>query len=203
MDLPEFTAAFSDFSWAEYFTEIKPLVLLVLGVVIYSIFIFKFYRFLAKRDFLKLELHKHARNFGGALKNFLHILLYILDNIILIPILVFIWFAVLALLLLLLSKTHTPQTVLVTAVALVAAVRITSYYSEDLSRDVAKIVPFTLLGVFLIDYITGFSFQSSLAVAGKILALWQTMLYYLIFVVLVEIVMRVIQLIVSLGRGDY
>ena len=35
---------------------------------------------------------------------------------------------------------------------LVAATRITAYYNEDLSRDMAKTIPFALLGIMIIDY---------------------------------------------------
>ncbi len=191
---------FADFSFLNYFSAIKPLVVLVIGIVIYAFFIFKFYRFLARRDLLKLELHKHSKKFSGIFSNFLQVILYIIENIFLIPIAIFIWFAVLAALLLFLSKAHTPETVLITSIALVAAVRITAYYSEDLSRDLAKIVPFTLLGVFLIDYTSVFSVQTSIETASQILSLWKEMLYYLMFVIIVELVLRILQIMVSLAR---
>jgi len=35
---------------------LKPLVIFVLGMVVYSIFIFKFYRFIAKKDVFELNL---------------------------------------------------------------------------------------------------------------------------------------------------
>jgi branched-subunit amino acid transport protein AzlD len=31
------------------------------------------------------------------------------------------------------------------------AIRITAYYTEDLSKDVAKMLPFAILGIFLVD----------------------------------------------------
>jgi Na+/serine symporter len=34
---------------------------------------------------------------------------------------------------------------------MVGSVRVISYFSEDLSRDVAKMLPFAVLGVFLVD----------------------------------------------------
>ena len=116
--IPSVSEAFSDFSLLNYLVQIRPLLYAVIGVVIYSLFVFKFYRFFAKRDILKLELHRHASSLSGALKNFFHVIFYIIENIILIPILVFVWFAVLAILLLMISKTHTPQTVIVTAISL-------------------------------------------------------------------------------------
>ncbi len=193
-------SAFSEFSWQSYLSNIKPLVILIIGVVIYSIFIFKFYRFLAKRDILKLELHKHSEKFGSA-KNFFHVIFYLIENMIFIPILIFVWFAVLTILLLVISTTQAPEAVVITAIALVAAVRICAYYNEELARELAKIVPLTLLGLFLIENIAAFSLDSSFNSAKQIIYLWQPMLYYLIFVVAVEIILRIIQLVVSLGRS--
>jgi hypothetical protein len=37
------------------------------------------------------------------------------------------------------------------ATSVVGAVRVISYFSEDLARDVAKMLPFAVLGVFLVD----------------------------------------------------
>ena len=39
-------------------TEIKPLLILILAIFVYSVFIFKFYRFLAERDIIKQHWHK-------------------------------------------------------------------------------------------------------------------------------------------------
>ncbi|MGB1797630.1 MAG: hypothetical protein ACPHJ5_06985, partial [Candidatus Thalassarchaeaceae archaeon] len=40
------------------------------------------------------------------------------------------------------------------ATAVVGSVRILSYWTEDLSRDVAKMLPFAVLGVFLVSSIS-------------------------------------------------
>ena len=58
----------------------------------------------------------------------------------------------------LLSKFSSPNHILVVSVSLVAAIRVTSYYNEQLSQDLAKMIPFALLGIFLVDA-TFFSVQ--------------------------------------------
>jgi len=192
----------SNFSLISYFSEIKPLLLIIFGILVYSFFIFKFYKFLATRDILKLELHKHARKFSSVLaKNFFHILLYIIENIVLIPICIFFGFVVLAIFLLIMSKTHSPETLILVSLALVASVRVSSYYSEELAKDLAKLIPLTLLGIFVIDYVSAFSLSISVEKATQFIYLWKKMLYYIIFVVLVELVLRIIMLLVGLARG--
>jgi hypothetical protein len=132
----------------------------------------------------------------------MHIIFYIIENIILIPLFIFIWFVVLAIILLMVSKTHSPETVLITSLSFVAGVRIISYYSEEMSREMAKLVPFTLLGIFLVDYIAVFTVEIPVQIFNKLIALWPVMLYYLIAVAVIELLMRAIQLVVRLRAED-
>jgi len=53
--------------------------------------------------------------------------------------------------LLFLAKDLEIATVLSTSFAIIIAIRMTAYYNEDLSKDVAKLLPLVLLGVFLVD----------------------------------------------------
>ena len=183
--------ALSQFSFAEFLSTIKPLAVFVLGMVIYSVFIFKFYRFLSRRDIIKLKLDKYAKGVGGFVENFLISIFYIIKNIFLTPLMIFFWFLILTSLLLVLTKTHTPTTIIMTAGAIVATVRITSYYTEDLSQDLAKMIPFALLGVFLID-ISFFSIDGAIGTARQLPLLWKPFLYYLGFIIVLELVLRIL-----------
>jgi hypothetical protein len=197
MDNSTIPAIFTNISVGGYFSSVEPLLILIAGIVIYSFFVFNFYRSLASPDIFKLELHLHAKKFGEA-KDVMHVLLYIFENIILVPLLVFLWFIILAILLLIVSKTQSPQTVLVTAFSFVAGARIMCYYSEELAREMAKIVPFTLLGIFLLDYVTAITVQVPAKVVSDFFALWPVMIYYLISVAVIEIVLRVIRILINL-----
>lgn len=181
-----------DTSAVTAYSTIKPLIFLVVGIVIYSLFIFKFYRFLARRDLLKLKLQHTKHGFGGFLAQTIRIFLYIIEHLVLVPVAVFFWYAVLAMLLLFLSRNE-PHLVLLAAMAIVGAVRVTSYYSEDLSRDLAKMIPFALLGVFIIE-MNYSSIQEKLTMAKTLGVFFQEMIYYLIFAVGLEMVMRILHL---------
>ena len=183
-------AELSNISFNEYFEIVKPLIFYIIGITIYAIFIFKFYKFISKRDIFKLELRKYSESYEGFFSIMVKIVFYIFENLILIPLLVFFWFAVLAMVFLILSKSTSPHQILIIAVSLVAAVRITSYYNENLSQDLAKMIPFALLGIYLVDA-TFFSIEGSLSIAKQIPTLWKVGIYYLFFVIFLEFVLRI------------
>ena len=180
----------TNFSLAEYFTAVKPLAIFIVGIVAYSVFVFKFYKFLAKDDIIELDHKRYSKGLKGWVEKAARGFFYVLQNLVAIPILAFVWFGVMATFLLILSETHTPNTVILTSIATVAAVRITAYYNENLSQDLAKILPFTILGVFLVD--TSLFSLSSLALIKTLPAFWKEIAYYLIFVIALEFVLLVL-----------
>lgn len=169
---------------------LKPLGLFVLGMVIYSVFIFRFYRFLARRDVFKLDLSKYNKAKHPLIEKFIGVILYIIEYVFLFPLFTFFWFGILTILLVFLSKEQTVQTILLISMAVVGAVRITAYYNEDLSKDLAKMLPFALLGIFIID-ISYFNFSESFVKLYEIPSLLNMLLYYFIFILLLEFVLRI------------
>jgi hypothetical protein len=173
---------------------LRPLTVFVIGMVVYSIFIFKFYRFLARRDIFDLDLNQYNRYkdaTGVWLKNLFKLFFYLAEYIFIFPLFVFFWFLVLVVLLAFLSKNQSLDSILLVAMALVVTIRITAYYSEDLSKDLAKMMPFALLGVFLVD-VSFFSFSSSWEVILSMKGMIMTLIYYLLFVVALEFVLRIL-----------
>lgn len=177
-------------------------------VVVYSIFIFYFYKFLAKKNIFSLNLSKYNRSDHIVAAKLSAFLFYIAEYIILLPILTFFWFAVFASFLLVLSKAQSIETILIITAALVAAVRVTAYVNEDLSRDLAKMLPLTLLGLFVVDP-NFFSVSAMFTRVGEVPNLFSHIPYYLLFIVSLELVMRFIDLIgnmfsedENLGAGD-
>ena len=161
-------------------------------IVIYSIFVFNFYRFLAKKNIIELNLNQYNQYSNPAAAKFLAAIFYIIEYIILLPILTFFWFAILSVLLLILAKDLPTSTILLISAALVASVRATSYVSKDLAKDLAKMLPFTLLAIA----ITTTGFFNITALVARILeipALFSNIPYYLIFIVAIELIMRAIE----------
>jgi hypothetical protein len=138
----------------------------------------------------ELDLEKYGRARGESWKKVFHVIAYIIKYIFLFPIVIFFAFVVIGLLMAFLSKNHSASNVLLIALALVGAVRISAYYHEDLSKDLAKMLPFALLGVFLID-VSFFSIESSYKIIMDIHYMWPTLVYYLAFIILLEFVLRI------------
>lgn len=170
---------------------IQPVTIFVVGMMIYSFFIFKFYRFVARRDIFKpASKIKEGFKKSGANRFFSYVA-YIFKHIFLLPILVFFWFACFSVILAFLSKQEGAQMVLLVSIALIATIRVMAYYNEDLSKDLAKMLPFALLGIFLVD-ISYFSIETSINAISQIPSLWNIMVYYLIFLIVLEFVLRIL-----------
>ena len=122
----------------------------ILAISAYSIFVFIFYRNLAKRDLITLNLDKYSNNLTGKIKKYIKSITFVIQYILIIPILLTFWTLVLAIILTLLSPDADHSRNALIATSVVGSVRILSYWTEDLSRDVAKMLPFGVLGVFLV-----------------------------------------------------
>jgi len=181
--------AADNFSLIEGLTLMKPLAIFILGMSVYSFFIFKLYRFIARRDvFKQASRDKDGTNREGIRKFFAYGV-YIFKHIFFLPIIIFFWFVALSVILAFLSRQDSIQIVLLISIALIATIRVMAYYNEDLSKDLAKMLPFALLGIFLVD-ISFFSAENSLNTIYQIPGLWNILIYYFIFLILLEIILR-------------
>ncbi len=160
-------------------------------ISIYSIFVFEFYRLLAKKNILRLNLSRYNTSTHPTLKKLIATLLFLLEYIIILPIFVFFWFTVLSFLLLLLSKDQPVNQILLISAAVVGAVRVTSYFREDLSRDLAKMFPFAVLTIFLLSP-NFLEFASVLRKLSQIPYFINHIFFYLVFVTFSEIVIRLL-----------
>lgn len=136
----------------ESFTDqVLPAFAAIVGIVLYSTFVFKFYRFLAKKDLIDTDFSQYSQGFTGFMKRLIDGLLLIVQNILFAPFLISFWVLILAVILTLLSGGDDLYWNVLVATSVVGSVRVISYFSEDLARDVAKMLPFAVLGVFLVD----------------------------------------------------
>ena len=170
---------------------IEPLVYYTFGIAIYGIVIFHFYRILAKRDILKLNLRQYAYESDHPLiKNTFAAILYTLEYIIIFPILTFIWFGALSIILILLTESQATSNLMLISMAIVASARITAYYNEDLSKDIAKLLPFSLLAVFIID--RSFTNPSKIIPnMEQIKSFFNTILIYGLFTIVMELILKI------------
>ena len=170
---------------------LRPVTLYILGMAVYAFFVFKFYRFVASRDMFGMDLSRYEESRFRWLRAFLHVILYIGEYIILFPVFAFFWFAVLTVILAFLSKGQSFSDILLMALVTVSAIRVTAYYDEDLSKDLAKILPFAVLAIFLIDA-SFFTIAESLEVLRQVRNYSEDILYYLVFLIAMEFALRLI-----------
>ena len=168
----------------------------VVGMCVYAIFVFKYYRFVASKDMFGLDLSRfEERSFRWA-RSTLHVILYAVKYLMVFPVFAFFWFAVITLILAFLAKDQSFSETLLVALATVSAIRVTAYYDEDLSRDLAKILPFAVLAIFLIDA-SFFSIRESLDILKEAGDYSEKIVYSLAFLVLLEIVLRLLNGIIT------
>jgi hypothetical protein len=185
---------FSFYKTFESFIPSKYSVFLTLGfyilfIALYAIFIWKFYRFLAKRDIFKLDLNKYNQSLHPFLNKFFELFSFFLEFLVIFPLIIFFWFGTLSLFVLFLSKSQGINQIIIISAGIVGAIRFTAYISEDLSKDLAKMFPFTLLGVFLIDP-NFFSVGEFIQRLSQIPQFIQEILLYLVFIFLLEVILR-------------
>ena len=171
------------------------LFLFTFGLFVYAVFVWHFYKTLSKRDLFKIDLekynlptvkHKTLGKVGSALA-------YILKYGIIFPIYIFFWFLILSLFLLVLSEEIAFNQILLTSIIVVSATRAISYYKEDLSNDMAKLIPFALLAVSLIDP-NLFSIETTMLRLSEIPTLWSQILQFLVFSIVLEWILRILYL---------
>lgn len=188
-----FVRMYTDFQtvFPESLRILPPLILFTFLIALYAIFVWVFYRFVAQRDLIRLNLKQYnilKHSFGVKV---LAIILYIVEFIFVLPFVVFFWFAVFSMLMIILAKAHNLQTILILSASIVTAIRITSYYKEDLARDLAKMVPLTFLGVALLT--PGFfDVADTFSKLSQIPVLFQSLVYYAVFIISIEILLRLL-----------
>jgi len=89
-----------------------------------------------------------------------------------------------------LTDSENIASTLTTAFAIIIAIRITAYYTEELSKDVAKMLPFAILGIFLIDP-EYFTIESAVDKINLLPQFVNIMAQYILLIILVEWVLRI------------
>src|SRR3989344_65576 len=188
--------------WLDFFNNTIPveyrpylnLGIFIVLITLYSIFVWNFSRFIGKRDLLELNLSQYNKYNHPLATKLFAALLFILEYIIILPIVVFFWFVVVALILLVLAKEHNIENILLISAVIIGAIRISAYYKEDLSKDLAKLFPFTILAVALLT--PGFfDLKDTLSKLASIPDLFSNILFYLLMIAILEFILRIVYLI--------
>ena len=184
----------------EVLLVVIPLLSFIVGVVLYSLFIFKFYKFIGTRDIFPVDLERFSGQRFAFVKKLATSFGSLIFYLIISPLLIFFWFVVFVGFLVFLSKGQSIEIILLMAMTLVASIRIMSYINEEMAYDVAKMIPLAILGLFIID--AGFfNLEASLATLQTIPDYLTIIVYYLGFTILLEFVLRLLTTLVKLVKG--
>lgn len=127
-------------------SQIVVFLVFIIGVAIYALFVWYFYRFISRRDFLpKIILPLSRGENTSKVKTVKHAVVYLG----MFPIIIFTWFMVLSFFIFFISKQMPFEIALFVSMTVIAVVRILSYYREDAAKEVAKMIPYALLSFFL------------------------------------------------------
>jgi hypothetical protein len=171
------------------------LFLVVFLMVVYSVFVWKLHKFIGTKNIFELNL----KRFNKSEHPFIASLLYFLEYIIILPILIFFWFAIFGIFLILVMELDL-KTILFISAAVIATVRIAAYipgYGEALSREIAKLLPLNLLAIALLtpDFFDVERIIGNLSHIGEFFSL---ILSYLAFIIILEILLRFFELFLDL-----
>jgi hypothetical protein len=177
------------------------LLLIVLLVVAFSIFIWKFYRFISTKNIIELNLNQYNRSEHAFFTKILAGTFYLLEYIIILPFLIFFWFSIFTLFLIFLTDNLEINFLLLISAVIIASIRMTSYYKEDLAKDLAKLVPFTLLAVSILNP-KFFSIERIFNQFAELPNFFNEIFIYLIFIIILEMILRFFEFIFSLFGID-
>ena len=170
---------------------------MALVIVIYGFIVWKFYKSVSKKDILGLDLNKYNKTKHPFATKFVAGIFYLVEYILISPLILFLWFTLLTFLLIIITEGLPASTLLIVSGLIMASVRIISYSSKSLAEDIAKIVPLTLLATSFLnpDF---FSVTRILGTFAEIPALFGEIGIYLVFIIFLEIILRIFDFIFSL-----
>jgi amino acid transporter len=73
-------------------------------IALVALFIWRFYKSLSKRTLITLNLNQYNRSEHPFLSKFFAVLLYLIEYVIIMPVIIFIWFGALTVIILLIAK---------------------------------------------------------------------------------------------------
>ncbi|MBI2649847.1 hypothetical protein HYX04_00875 [Candidatus Woesearchaeota archaeon] len=145
-----------------------------------------YYKQLARRDLFEIP----KLNLKSKFINVLDKIIYFLKYLFIFPVYSFIWFLIFSFLLFVLSKSRPIEDILFLGIIVVAATRIGAYVSEKLAEDMAKLLPLTLIAIFLLDP-KAVTLQAITSSFPALLQQIPRVAKYLLFIIAVEWLLRI------------
>lgn len=117
-----------------------------LGFSVYAALVFHFYKHVSRRLLIEYRTPKTV-----GWRRFFVLVFYGLEYLLVSPFILFLWALILASIVFVLAKGFSAEQALLMSMALLATVRVTAYFTEELAADVAKLIPLALLAIIAFD----------------------------------------------------
>ena len=164
----------------------------IAGISIYALFVWYFYRFISKRAAITKIIRRFSKKENRTrTTRIIEAIIYF----ILFPIIIFIWFSFLAFFIFIIAEEMPFHIAIFVSMTIIAVVRMLSYYKEDAAKEVAKMIPYAILGFLLTSvaiYTNPNFFQDKeiIAIPNTFLANMEEILTAVFFVTAIEFTCR-------------
>lgn len=170
-------------------------------IVSYVLFAFTSSKYLARKNIFGLNLNQYNKSTHPILSKMYGLFLYTLEYLVILPAFIILWFYLLAAFLSLFLAGTSASLILLMAATLTVSVRILTYINEGMAHDVSKVVLLVFIAFSIIS--PQFSdINATIAVISQIPSILNHILYYLIFVLLLEFLMRIVYISYIFIKGE-
>ncbi|MCD6549902.1 hypothetical protein J7K41_04335 [Candidatus Micrarchaeota archaeon] len=193
MDYSVFTDQLNSLISSDYGALAFDIIVLTVAMLL----IWYLYRKVAKKDMFAVDLDKYTGRYA-TLKKFGALIAYVVKYMVLFPIYTFLMFAILAMSFFMLSPQYNITSSLFFSIVIISVVRILAYINEDAAQELAKMLPFSLvLSLLLNPSLISYRLPTTAETVNAFSSISQ----YFVFIIGLELVLRVGSFILSLGRG--
>ncbi|MBW6442362.1 hypothetical protein K0A97_01100 [Patescibacteria group bacterium] len=178
-----------------FFQTFLNLFLLVIVLVLYALFIWKFYRFIGTKNIFKFNFNKYNKSSRPFMAKIIAGFLYLLEYILIIPFIIFFWYSIFTFFLIFLVEESVGiEMILLISAIVIASIRVASYLpksGENIAKELAKILPFTFLAlsIFNPQIFSEFFVRISSRLSDLPL-FFSGILTYLLFIASIEVILR-------------
>ncbi len=170
-------------------------------IVLLSVFIWFFYKSFAKKDLISLNLQKYNTVNHPGIRKLFALFFYFIEYLIVAPLVILVWFVALAIFVLVVAELQSIEEILLITSVLVIAIRILAYTKRSLAQELAKLFPLITLAVFLISPQISSIGKISMQISSIPLLLG-SIVYFLITIVVVEVILRLMNEAVDFWQSE-
>ena len=197
------TDLYNDFLFGFSAPAAKAFNLFIVSVLIVfaTIIIFKFFKSISQKDILKLNLAQYNTSEHPFFKKFYALSLYFAEYIVIMPLIIMLWFALLSVMMSILVSGKTIDQVLLISGATIAAIRILAYHKQEMAQELAKLFPLIAISAFLLSP-NAFDVPRMISQIADIPLLFESLFYFLIVIFMIEIVLRIFYTIMEFWQSE-